>query len=116
MPVLPPVGVPVAHIGCRKQARPLARGGEIGRGFADSRSHPPTWGESQPLAGGNRSRSHPDRPPETVFVFATDESKPTLPTDAFDTAEQEPPAPAEPPAAEVQPGRPSWEPEDGDFS
>ena len=49
-------------------------------------------------------------------MFATDEPKPTQPTDAFDTAELEPPAPAEPPAAEVQPGRPSWEPEDGDFS
>jgi hypothetical protein len=37
-------------------------------------------------------------------------------TDAFDTAELELPAPAEPPAAEVEPGRPSWEPEDGDFN
>jgi hypothetical protein len=40
----------------------------------------------------------------------------TQPTDAFDTAEHELPAPAEPPAAEVQRGRPGWEPEDGDFS
>ena len=40
----------------------------------------------------------------------------TQPTDAFDTAELELPAPDEPPAADVQPGRPSWQPEDGDFS
>ena len=40
----------------------------------------------------------------------------TQPTDAFDDAELELPAPAEQPAAEVQPGRPSWEPENGDFS
>jgi hypothetical protein len=40
----------------------------------------------------------------------------THPTDAFDTAELELPAPAEPPAAEREPGRPSWEPEEGDFS
>jgi hypothetical protein len=40
----------------------------------------------------------------------------TQPIDAFDTAELELPAPAEQPAAEVQPGRPSWEPDDGDFS
>ena len=40
----------------------------------------------------------------------------TQPTDAFDTAELELPAPPEPPAVEVQPGRPSWDPEDGDFS
>jgi hypothetical protein len=40
----------------------------------------------------------------------------TQPTDAFDTAELELPAPAELPAAEIQPGRPSWDPEDGDFS
>ena len=45
-------------------------------------------------------------------MFATDESKPTPPTDAFDTAKLELPAPA----AEVQPGRPSWEPKHGDFS
>ena len=38
------------------------------------------------------------------------------PTDAFDTGELELPAPTEPPAGEVEPGRPSWEPEDGDFS
>jgi hypothetical protein len=48
-------------------------------------------------------------------VFATDESKQTQPTDAVDTAEVESPAPAEQPAAEIEPGRPSWEPEDGDF-
>jgi hypothetical protein len=41
----------------------------------------------------------------------------TPPIDALDTAEYELPAPAEPPAAdEVEPGRPSWEPEDGDFT
>ena len=68
---------------------------------------PPTW--------GNRGRSHPDRPPEAVFVFVVSPNQ-TQPTDAFDTAELELPAPAEPPAAEVEPGRPSWEPEDGDFS
>jgi hypothetical protein len=32
------------------------------------------------------------------------------------TGELELPAPAEPLAGEVEPGRPSWEPEDGDFS
>jgi hypothetical protein len=40
----------------------------------------------------------------------------THPTDAFDTDELELPAPTEAPAAEVEPGRPSWGPEDGDFS
>jgi hypothetical protein len=38
------------------------------------------------------------------------------PTDVFDTSELELPAPAERPAAEVQAGRPGWDPEDGDFS
>jgi hypothetical protein len=40
----------------------------------------------------------------------------TQPTDAFDTAELEPAPPAEPSAVEVEPGRPSWEPDDGDFA
>jgi hypothetical protein len=40
----------------------------------------------------------------------------TEPNDAFETAELELPAPAEPPTAEVEPGRPSWEPDDGDFN
>jgi hypothetical protein len=42
----------------------------------------------------------------------------TQPIDALDTAELEPAQPAEPPSADVdvEPGRPSWEPEDGDFS
>jgi hypothetical protein len=42
----------------------------------------------------------------------------TQPIDALDTAELEPAQPAEPPAAdvEVEPGRPSWQPEDGDFN
>ena len=40
----------------------------------------------------------------------------TQPIDAFETAELELPPPAEPPAAEVEPGRPTWDPEDGDFS
>jgi hypothetical protein len=40
----------------------------------------------------------------------------TQPTEALETAELELPAPAEQPAAEAQPGRPSWQPEDGDFS
>jgi hypothetical protein len=38
------------------------------------------------------------------------------PIDALDTAELELPAPAEPSADEPEPGRPSWEPDDGDFS
>jgi hypothetical protein len=40
----------------------------------------------------------------------------TEPIDAFDTAELELPAPAEPPGVVVEPGRPSWEPDDGDFN
>jgi hypothetical protein len=40
----------------------------------------------------------------------------TEPIDAFDTTELELPPPAEPDAVAVEPGRPSWEPEDGDFS
>ena len=40
----------------------------------------------------------------------------TEPMDAFDTAELELPELAEPPAVEVEPGRPSWEPDDGDFN
>jgi hypothetical protein len=38
------------------------------------------------------------------------------PIDALDTAELELPPPAEPSADELEPGRPSWEPDDGDFS
>jgi hypothetical protein len=40
----------------------------------------------------------------------------TQPIDAFDTAEFELPAPAEPSLDEIEAGRPSWEPDDGDFS
>ena len=40
----------------------------------------------------------------------------TEPNDAFETAEIELPAPAEPPTVEIEPGRPSWEPDDGDFN
>jgi hypothetical protein len=40
----------------------------------------------------------------------------TQPTDALDTAELELPPPAEPSTVDVEPGRPSWEPDDGDFS
>ena len=40
----------------------------------------------------------------------------TEPTDVFDTAEIELPQPGEEPTTEVEPGRPSWEPEDGDFN
>ena len=40
----------------------------------------------------------------------------TQSTDAFDTAELELPAPAEQPAHEPEPGRPSWEPDEGDFT
>jgi hypothetical protein len=40
----------------------------------------------------------------------------TQPTDAFDTAELELPPPVEPPAVELEPGRPTWEPDDGDFN
>jgi hypothetical protein len=36
--------------------------------------------------------------------------------DAFDTTELELPALAEPAAVEVERGRPSWEPDDGDFN
>jgi hypothetical protein len=40
----------------------------------------------------------------------------TQPKDAFDTIELELPAPAEPSADEIEAGRPSWEPDDGDFN
>jgi hypothetical protein len=40
----------------------------------------------------------------------------TEPIDAYDTAELEPPALAEPPAVDAEPGRPSWQPDDGDFN
>jgi hypothetical protein len=40
----------------------------------------------------------------------------TEPIDAFDTSELELPPATEPEPAEVAPGRPNWEPEDGDFS
>jgi hypothetical protein len=40
----------------------------------------------------------------------------TQPIDAFDTAELDVPPLAEPPAVELEPGRPSWEPDDGDFN
>jgi hypothetical protein len=40
----------------------------------------------------------------------------TQSTDAFDTAELELPPPGEPPAADAEPDRPTWQPEEGDFS
>jgi hypothetical protein len=40
----------------------------------------------------------------------------TQPIDAFDTGELELPPLAEPPAVALEPGRPSWEPEEGDFN
>jgi hypothetical protein len=40
----------------------------------------------------------------------------TEPLDAFDTAELELPALAEPSALEVEQGRPRWGPDDGDFN
>jgi hypothetical protein len=40
----------------------------------------------------------------------------TQPTDTFDTAELELPAPANPTGPGVEPGRPDWEPEEGDFN
>jgi hypothetical protein len=40
----------------------------------------------------------------------------TQPIDVFDTAEIELPPTDELPTAEVEPGRPSWEPDDGDFN
>jgi hypothetical protein len=40
----------------------------------------------------------------------------TQPTDTFDTAELELPPPGNPPGAGLEPGRPSWEPEEGDFN
>ena len=40
----------------------------------------------------------------------------TEPMDSFDTTELELSALAEPAAVEVEPGRPSWEPDDGDFN
>jgi hypothetical protein len=40
----------------------------------------------------------------------------TEPMDAFDPAELELPALAEPAAVAVEPGRPGWEPGDGDFN
>jgi hypothetical protein len=36
--------------------------------------------------------------------------------DAFDTAELELPAAAHSHDVEIEPGRPSWEPDDGDFN
>jgi hypothetical protein len=40
----------------------------------------------------------------------------TQPIDAVDTAELELPPLEEPAAVELEPGRPSWEPDDGDFT
>jgi hypothetical protein len=40
----------------------------------------------------------------------------TQPIDIFDTADLELAPPPEPPSVELEPGRPNWEPEDGDFS
>jgi hypothetical protein len=40
----------------------------------------------------------------------------TQPMEPFDTAELEPPPADELPAGETEPGRPSWEPDDGDFN
>ena len=40
----------------------------------------------------------------------------TQPIELSDTAELELARPAELPAVEIQPGRPSWEPDDGDFN
>jgi hypothetical protein len=40
----------------------------------------------------------------------------THPIDPFDTAELKLAPPGELPAVGVEPGRPSWEPDDGDFN
>jgi len=40
----------------------------------------------------------------------------TQPIQAFDTAELELPQADEIPAVELEPGRPSWEPDHGDFN
>jgi hypothetical protein len=69
---------------------------------------PPTWG----IAAAPTQIVRPRRYSCSRLMSPNE----TQPTDAVDTAELELPAPAEQPAAEVQPGRPSWEPEDGDFS
>ena len=45
-----------------------------------------------------------------------DQTQQTQPIDPFHAPELELAPPGESPAGEVEPGRPSWEPEDGDFS
>jgi hypothetical protein len=40
----------------------------------------------------------------------------TQPTETVETAELELPALADPTGTEAEPGRPSWEPEEGDFN
>ena len=40
----------------------------------------------------------------------------TQPMETLDTLELELLPPAEPPSVEPEPGRPNWEPDDGDFS
>jgi hypothetical protein len=40
---------------------------------------------------------------------------PRQPIDAIEPAELELPPPSELPAVEAEPGRPNWEPDDGDF-
>ena len=40
----------------------------------------------------------------------------TQPVGPFDTAELESAPPGELPVVEVEPGRPSWEPDEGDFN
>ena len=42
--------------------------------------------------------------------------RPTQLMEPFDTAELELPPPDDAPDGEVEPGRPSWEPDGGDFS
>ena len=72
-----------------------------------------------PPTGGNRAVLHRDRRPRRYSwsrLMTPDQTQQTQPIDVSIRAELELAPPGESPAVEVEPGRPSWEPDDGDFS
>ena len=92
------------------RTRPLTdapTGAYVGRRVCRPRRTPDLGGIAADLPLGRRPRRYSCSPPMS--------ENQTEPMDVFDTPELELSALAEP-AVEVEAGRPSWEPDDGDFN
>ena len=80
-----------------------------GLGTPERLTDPPTWGVSQPVLPQIVDRGGIRVPPHMTV-------QDTQPIEILETAEPELPPQAEPPTDEDDPGRPGWEPDDGDFT